>query len=154
MPDGLSESPQEVQDDVGLGTKFILIRSVQMPAIEHRKIGVGVEDRDDQASLRMEHAIQLSNCVQWRGDEWEGQIADTAMEGVVLEGKALRPICVHPFAGQGRMDAQGACEITIEFPMQVAKILSGLCQRVLSMSQPDYMNGTLRTPSTLSRAIG
>ena len=71
MPDGLSESPQVVQDDVGLWTKFILIRSVQMPAIEYREISVGVEDCEDQAPLRMEYAVQLPNCDQWRGDERE-----------------------------------------------------------------------------------
>ena len=71
MPDGLSEPPQVVQDDLGLWTKFILTRSVQVPAIEHREIGIGVEDREDQAPLRMEHAVQLPNREQWRGDERE-----------------------------------------------------------------------------------
>ncbi len=71
MPDGLSESSQVLQDDVGLRTKFILIRSAQMTAIEDREIGVGVEDREDQAPLRMEHAVQLPNRDQWRGDERE-----------------------------------------------------------------------------------
>ena len=71
MPDGLSESSQVVQDDLGLWTKFILIRLVQVPAIEHLEIGVGVEDREDQTPLRMEYAVQLSNRDQWRGDERE-----------------------------------------------------------------------------------
>ena len=154
MADGLSESPQVVQDDVGLWTKFILIRSVEMPAIEHRKIGVGVEDREDQAPLRMEHAVQLTNRDQWRVDERERQIADDAVEGVVLEGKALRPIRLHPIGGQGGVDGEGACKIAVEFPMQGTKTLSGLRQRVLRMPQPDHVNGTLRTPSTLSRAVG
>ena len=69
MPDSLSESPQIVQDDLGLWAEFILIRSREMPAIEHREIGVWVEDREDQAPLRMEYAVQLSNRDQWRGDE-------------------------------------------------------------------------------------
>ena len=99
MPDGLSESSQVVQDDVSLWTKFILIRSVQMPAIEHREIGVGVEDCEDQAPLRMKHAVQLTNRDQWRGDERERQIADDAVEGLVLEGKTLRPIRLHPISG-------------------------------------------------------
>jgi hypothetical protein len=34
MPDGLSETPQIVQEDLGLWAKFILTRSVEMPAIE------------------------------------------------------------------------------------------------------------------------
>ncbi len=42
----------------------------------------------------------------------------------------------------------------VEFPMQGTKILSGLHQRVLRVSQPDHMNRTLRAPSTLSRAVG
>ena len=71
MPDGLSESPKVVQDDLGLWTEFILIRSLEMPAIEHREIGVWVENREDQAPLRMEHAVQLSNRDQWRRDERE-----------------------------------------------------------------------------------
>lgn len=47
MPNGLSKPPQVVQDDVGLWTKLILIRSLQMPAIDYREIGVWVEDRED-----------------------------------------------------------------------------------------------------------
>lgn len=71
IPDSLSESPQVVQDDLGLWTEFILIRSLEMLAIEHREIGIGVENREDQAPLRMEDAVQLPNCDQWRGDERE-----------------------------------------------------------------------------------
>ena len=98
MPNGFAQASQVVQDDLGLGTEFILIRSVQMPAIEHREISVGVEDREDQAPLRMKHAVQLTNRDQWRGDERERQIADDAVEGLVLEGKTLRPIRLHPIS--------------------------------------------------------
>lgn len=126
MPDGLSESPQVVQDNLGLWTEFILIRSLEMPAIEHREIGVGVEYREDQAPLRMEHTVQLPNRDQWRRDEREGQIADDAMEGVILDGKALRPIRVHPFGGQGGVDGEGASEVVVEFLVQGTKTLSGL----------------------------
>lgn len=35
MPDGLSESPEVMENDVSLRTKFILIRSLQMSAIEY-----------------------------------------------------------------------------------------------------------------------
>ena len=35
MPNGFTKAPQVVQDDLGLRTEFILICSVQMPAIEH-----------------------------------------------------------------------------------------------------------------------
>ncbi len=76
------------------------------------------------------------------------------MEGVVFEGKALRPIRVHPFGGHGGVDGEGASEVAVEFPVQGTKTLSGLRQRVLRMFQPDHANGTLRTPPTLSRAVG
>lgn len=71
LPDGLSKSPKMVQDDLGLRAKFILIRSVQMLAVEHREIGIWVEDCEDEAPFRMERAVQLSNRDQWRGDERE-----------------------------------------------------------------------------------
>ena len=35
MSNGFTKTPQVVQDDLGLWTEFILIRSMQMPAIEH-----------------------------------------------------------------------------------------------------------------------
>jgi hypothetical protein len=60
-----------------------------MPAIEHREIGVWVEDREDEASLRLKYAVKLSNRGQWRGNERNGQIADDTTERVVLHGKAL-----------------------------------------------------------------
>jgi hypothetical protein len=47
IPDSLSESPQVMQDDLGLWTEFILIRSLEMLAIEHREICVRVENRED-----------------------------------------------------------------------------------------------------------
>ena len=65
MPNGFTQASQVVQDDLGLGTEFILIRSVQMPAIKYRKISVGVEYRQDQASLRMKHAVEFPNRHQW-----------------------------------------------------------------------------------------
>src|SRR4249920_1737513 len=102
----------------------------------------------------MEYAVQLSNRDQWGGDEWKGQIADNTMERVVLNGKALRPIRMHPFGGHGGVDHEGAREVAVEFPVQNTKTLSGLCQRVLRVFQPDYVNGTLRAPTTLSRAVG
>lgn len=57
VPDGLSESTQVMQDDVGLLTKFILMRSVQVAAVEGGKIGVGVEDCKDQAPLWMKYTV-------------------------------------------------------------------------------------------------
>src|SRR6267143_489316 len=102
----------------------------------------------------MEHAVQLPNRDQGRGDEREGQIADDAMEGMILERKALRPIHVHPFGGQGGVDGEGTSEVAVELPMQGTKTLSSLRQRVLRMFQADQLNGTLRTPTTLSRAVG
>ena len=38
--------------------------------------------------------------------------------------------------------------------MQGTKTLSGVRQRVLRISQSDHVNGMLRAPSTLSRAVG
>src|SRR6266849_10548438 len=154
MPDGLSETPQIVQEDLGLWAKFILTRSVEMPAIEDREIGVWVEDREDQAPFRTEHAVQLPNRNQWGGDKWERQIADDSMEGAVFEEKALRPIRADPFGAEGWVNHEGTREVAVEFQVQGTKTLSGLPQRVLRMFQPDHVNGTLGAPSTLPRAVG
>jgi len=76
------------------------------------------------------------------------------MEGMVLERKALRPIRAHPFGGHGWVNGEGTSEVAVEFPVQGTKTLSSMCQRVMGMSQSDYVNGPLGTPSTLSRAVG
>src|SRR6185295_12439635 len=102
----------------------------------------------------MEYAVQLSNRDQWRADEWKGQIADDTMERVVLEGKTLHPIRIHPVGDHGGVAHEGTCEVAVEFPVQRTKTLSGLCQRVLRIFQSDHVNGTCRTPSTLSGAVG
>ena len=73
---------------------------------------------------------------------------------MVLERKALRPIRLHPFGGHGGVDREGAREVAVEFPVQGTKTLSSLRQRVLRIFQADQLNGTLRTPPTLSRAVG
>ena len=65
MPNGFTKASQVVQDDLGLGIEFVLIRSVQMPAIEHGEVSVGVEHRENQAPLRMEYAVQFPNRNQW-----------------------------------------------------------------------------------------
>lgn len=57
MPDGLSESTKVMQENVGLLSIFILMRSAQVTAVEGRKIGVRVKDCNDQAPLRMEYAV-------------------------------------------------------------------------------------------------
>ena len=72
------------------------------------------------------------------------------MEGIVLERKALHPIRVDPFDGKGWMDSECAREVDVKFPVQDTKTLSSLGQGVLRMFQADHLNGTVRTPSTLS----
>ena len=56
-----------------------------------------MEDREDQAPFRTEHAVQLPNRNQWGGDEWERQIADDSMEGAVFEEEdpASNPVRTH-----------------------------------------------------------
>lgn len=131
MSDRLSESSQVVQDDVRVRAKFILTRFAQMFSIEHRQIGIRVESCKDETSLWMEYAVQVLNRGEWRRDERKRQIADDAMDGVVLEGKSLRPISLHPFGGHGRIACEGACEVVVDLSMQSTKTLSSVRQRVV-----------------------
>ena len=65
----------------------------------------------------------------------------------------VQSVCTHSVV-MGGWIVRVPREVVVEFPVQSTKTLSGLHQRVLRIFQPDHANGTLRTPSTLSRAVG
>ena len=68
--------------------------------------------------------------------------------------EARSQIVEKSFGGEWRIDGECPPEVAVEFPVQGTKTLSSLRQRVLRMFQPDHVNGTLRAPSTLPRAVG
>lgn len=87
MADGFAETAKVVQQRLGLRVELILIRLTEVPAIEHREVGMGMKRRQDETAFGVEDSMPFPQCGEWRRHVWQRQVAHKSIERAGFEGE-------------------------------------------------------------------
>lgn len=117
MADRFTETGEVMEKRLSLGAELVLISLAEVPPVQRREVGAGMECREDEAAFGMHRPMPFPQRCQGGENVGEREIAHESIQRAGLEWKGVGPIGLNPSNGEWRHGRQPADKAAGKFPL-------------------------------------